>query len=143
MHADIGSAALQAGAHVICTKPLTTTIEDARRLIAAADASGQYLMAAHEPRFTPLSRAIKTVLDQGMLGDLFYVAIDYFDHEERQFTGWPRGSAHGSSLPRGCGIRPDRHLDMASGFLRHVSDEAVAAAARAARRKAVCGSMIA
>jgi len=121
MHADIGSAALKAGAHVICTKPLTTTIEDARHLIAAADASGRYLMAAHERRFTPLSRAINAVLDQGMLGDLFYVAIDYFDHKERQFnaTPWYKSAEHPRSAMLGTGSHA---VDLVRWFAGEVTE---------------------
>jgi predicted dehydrogenase len=105
MHADMGIAALRAGAHVICTKPLTTTIEDARRLLAAAEASGRHLMAAHERRFTPHSRAIKAVLDRGLLGDLFYLSIDYFDHKERQFNAvpWYKSAEHPRSAMLGTG----------------------------------------
>lgn len=89
MHADMGIAALQAGAHVVSTKPLTTTIEDAQRFLQAADATGRYLMVAHERRFHPRYRAIKRILDEGSLGTIFYAEIDYFTNKERQFTNTP------------------------------------------------------
>lgn len=105
LHAEMGIAALQAGAHVICTKPLTTTIEDARALLAAAETSGRHLMAAHERRFTAHTRAIKAVLERGLLGDLFYVSIDYFDHKERQFNAvpWYKSAEHPRSAMLGTG----------------------------------------
>src|SRR5919197_409619 len=78
LHVDMGIAALRAGAHVISVKPLTTSVEDAQRFIAAADAAGRKLMVAHERRFHPRYRAIKQVLNQGLIGDPFYVEIDYF-----------------------------------------------------------------
>ncbi len=105
MHADMGIAALRAGAHVICTKPLTTTIDDARRLLAAAETSGRQVMAAHERRFTAHARAVKAALDRGLLGDLFYVSIDYFDHKERQFNAvpWYKSAEHPRSAMLGTG----------------------------------------
>lgn len=89
MHADMGIAALRAGAHVICTKPFTTTIADARRLIAAADEAGRYLLVAHERRLHPLHLAIKRAIDDGLLGQIFYIEVDYFDHKENQFNRTP------------------------------------------------------
>ncbi len=89
LHADQGIQALRAGAHVVSTKPLTTTIEDARRFIAAADVAGRYLMVAHERRFHPRYRAMKRVLDDGLLGKVFYAELDYFTHKGRQFDATP------------------------------------------------------
>ncbi|MGH2347632.1 MAG: Gfo/Idh/MocA family protein [Chloroflexota bacterium] len=121
LHAEMGIAALQAGAHVICTKPLTTTVEDARALLAAAEASGRSLMAAHERRFTPLSRAIKAVLDRGLLGDLFYVSIDYFDHKERQFNAvpWYKSAEHPRSAMLGTGSHA---VDLVRWFAGEVNE---------------------
>ncbi len=105
LHVDMGIAALQAGAHVISVKPLTTSIEDARRFIAAADAAGRKLMVAHERRFHPRYRTIKQVLDQGLLGDLFYVEIDYLTHKGRQFTNapWYKSAEHPRAAILGTG----------------------------------------
>jgi len=105
LHADMCIAALQAGAHVICTKPVTTNIDDARRLIAAADATRRSLMVAHDRRFAPRYRAIKDVLEQGLLGTLFYIELDYFDHKERQFakTPWYRSAEHPRAAILGTG----------------------------------------
>ncbi len=96
LHVDMGIAALQAGAHVISVKPLTTSVEDARRFIAAADAAGRKPMVAHERRFHPRYRAIKQVLDEGLLGDLFYLELDYFVHKGRQFANapWYKSAEH-------------------------------------------------
>jgi predicted dehydrogenase len=105
LHADMAIAALRAGADVISVKPLTTTVEDARRLIGAADAAGRKLMVAHERRFHPRYRAIKRVLDAGLLGDLFYVELDYFVHKGRQFTNapWYKSAEHPRAAILGTG----------------------------------------
>lgn len=105
MHVDMGIAALRAGAHVISVKPLTTSIEDAQRFVAAADAAGRKLMVAHERRFHPRYRAIKRVLDQGLLGQLFYLELDYFEHKGRQFTNtpWYKSAEHPRAAILGTG----------------------------------------
>jgi predicted dehydrogenase len=89
LHADMGIQCLRAGAHVVSTKPLTTTVEDARRFIQAAEEAGRSLMVAHERRFHPRYRAIKRVLDEGLLGQVFYAELDYFTHKGRQFNATP------------------------------------------------------
>jgi predicted dehydrogenase len=105
LHAEMGIAALRAGAHVICVKPLSTTIEDARRLVGAAAESGRRLMVAHERRFHPRYRAIKRVLDEGLLGDLFYLELDYFVHKGRQFSAapWYKSAQHPRAAILGTG----------------------------------------
>jgi UDP-N-acetylglucosamine 3-dehydrogenase len=120
MHADMGIAALQAGAHVVSTKPLTTTVEDARRFVEAADAAGRYLMVAHERRFHPRYRAIKRVLDEGLLGTIFYAEIDYFTHKERQFTNtpWYKSAEHPRAPILGTGAH-------AVDLLRYFAGEVV------------------
>lgn len=89
LHADLGIQALRAGAHVVSTKPLTTTIEDAQRFIDAASATSRHLMVAHERRFHPRYLAMKRVLDEGLLGKVFYVELDYFTNKRRQFDATP------------------------------------------------------
>ncbi len=105
LHADLGIQALRAGAHVISTKPLTTTIEDAQRFIAAADATGRHLMVAHERRFHPRYRAIKRVMDEGLLGTIFYAELDYFTNKRRQFdaTPWYKSAEHPRAAILGTG----------------------------------------
>ncbi|MGH2370331.1 MAG: Gfo/Idh/MocA family protein, partial [Chloroflexota bacterium] len=105
LHAEMGIPALQAGAHVVSTKPLTTSIDDARRFVAAAEAAGRHLMVAHERRFHPRYRAIKRALDEGLLGTIFYAEVDYFTHKGRQFdnTPWYKSAEHPRAAILGTG----------------------------------------
>ncbi|CAA9268626.1 MAG: GH109 [uncultured Chloroflexi bacterium] len=105
MHVDMGIAALRAGAHVITVKPLTTSIEDAQRFLEAADTAGRKLMVAHERRFHPRYLALKRVIDQGLLGQLFYVELDYFVHKGRQFASapWYKSAEHPRAAILGTG----------------------------------------
>ncbi len=71
-HREPTIAALEAGAHVLCEKPLATTVAEAKEMFAAARKAGRILMAAQSWRFAATSRAIKRVAEAGHLGDVYY-----------------------------------------------------------------------
>jgi len=58
-HAPLAIAALEAGKHVICEKPLAPTPGEIRQMIAARDKSGKKLMTAQHFRFAGVSQAMK------------------------------------------------------------------------------------
>jgi predicted dehydrogenase len=76
-HAPIALAALRAGKHVLCEKPLATTAADVRLLIDAADAGGRVLMAAQHFRFQTSSRQLKDQIDEGLLGHVYYARAQW------------------------------------------------------------------
>ena len=67
-HAELTIKALQAGKHVLCEKPMATTIEDCEAMLAAAKESGKYLMIAHNQRLTKAHLEAKRLLDEGLIG---------------------------------------------------------------------------
>jgi predicted dehydrogenase len=71
-HAPLAIAALNAGKHVICEKPLAPTPDDIRKMIAARDASGKMLMTAQHFRFSGSAQAMKRQIDTGVLGDVYH-----------------------------------------------------------------------
>jgi len=71
-HAPLAIAALEAGKHVICEKPLAPTPQDIQRMIAARDRSGKQLMTAQHFRFAGVSQAMKAEIDTGTLGDVYH-----------------------------------------------------------------------
>jgi len=71
-HAPLAIAALEAGKHVICEKPLAPKPADIRKMIAARDASGKTLMTAQHFRFKGSSKALKAEIDSGSLGDIYH-----------------------------------------------------------------------
>lgn len=71
-HAPLAIAALEAGKHVICEKPLAPTPADIRGMIAARDKSGKLLMTAQHFRFEGSSQALKAEIDTGILGDIYH-----------------------------------------------------------------------
>jgi predicted dehydrogenase len=71
-HTEFVVAALNAGKHVICEKPLAVTPDEIRQMIAARDASGKELMTAQHHRFSGVSQAVKREVDSGSLGSIYH-----------------------------------------------------------------------
>jgi UDP-N-acetylglucosamine 3-dehydrogenase len=71
-HLEIASASLAAGRHCFVEKPLATTLEESRRLVAAAEASGRVVQVGHVFRFHPVTSAVRAALDADRLGRLRY-----------------------------------------------------------------------
>ncbi len=70
LHAPMTIAACNAGKHVLCEKPMATTIEDARRMIAESRENKVKLEIAEFKIFTPIYEVIKEVIDQGLIGEV-------------------------------------------------------------------------
>lgn len=64
--------ALEAGKHVLVEKPMAATLEDATAMVRAARRSGKILMVAFHSRFRPDMKAAKSIVDSGVLGDIYY-----------------------------------------------------------------------
>jgi predicted dehydrogenase len=63
-------AALARGKHVVCEKPFGLSVADCEEMVAAARAAGTVCALAHEFRYTPVTLAIKELIDNGHLGAL-------------------------------------------------------------------------
>ncbi len=70
LHREVAVAALEAGVHLLCEKPLAATLEDARAMEAAATASKAFVMMAFRHRFLPAHQWMKQRLAQGDLGNI-------------------------------------------------------------------------
>ncbi len=67
-HAAMTIAALEAGKHVLCEKPMATSLADAQRMIDAAAKSGKKLMIGHNQRLEAANVKAKEILQSGKLG---------------------------------------------------------------------------
>jgi predicted dehydrogenase len=76
-HASIAEAFLEAGIHVICDKPLTTTLEDARRLRELVEATGLVFVVTHNYTGYPMVRHAREMVRAGELGDIRVVQVEY------------------------------------------------------------------
>jgi predicted dehydrogenase len=71
-HAPLAIAALNAGKHVICEKPLAPTPAEIHDMIRARDASGKLLMTAQHFRFQGSAKALKAEIEDGLLGHVYH-----------------------------------------------------------------------
>ncbi len=71
-HRELVLGCLEAGIHVLCEKPLATSVAEAEEMFAAADRAGKFLMAAQNWRWNENSRAIRRIVDSGDMGDVYY-----------------------------------------------------------------------
>jgi predicted dehydrogenase len=70
LHAEMAIAALEAGKHVICEKPLAHTLDEAARMYRTSMASSSVNMVAFNYRRTPAIALAKRYIDEGALGDI-------------------------------------------------------------------------
>lgn len=68
LHRVYAEAALRAGKHVFCEKPLALSVEDADALVHVAKESGRVLMVGHLARHIPAYVAVADILAEGRLG---------------------------------------------------------------------------
>ncbi len=77
MHFDAAAAFLARGVHVICDKPLTSTLEDARRLVDAAERSTALFVLTHNYTGYPMIRQAREMIAAGALGRIRVVQAEY------------------------------------------------------------------
>jgi predicted dehydrogenase len=77
MHAPVALQFLKRGIHVICDKPLTATLPEAKKLAKAAEASGVVFALTHNYTGYPMIRQAKAMIANGDLGDLRLVNVEY------------------------------------------------------------------
>ena len=69
-HADIAIATIASGKHVLVEKPMTSTINEAKRLIKAAEVGGSCLSVGFVERFNPAVVEAKRMIERGVIGDV-------------------------------------------------------------------------
>ncbi len=77
LHATWATAALQAGKHVLCEKPLATSAAEVAALLATAHAHGVWLMEGFMYRFHPQTQAVERLLAEGALGEVRLVRVAF------------------------------------------------------------------
>ena len=72
LHAELTLAALSAGKHVLCEKPLAMSVSECDELIEASKAAGRVLMVGHTFIFNPAVRRMRELIAAGELGTVLY-----------------------------------------------------------------------
>lgn len=77
MHAPVAMEFLKRGIHVICDKPLTATLPEAKKLAKAAEASGVVFALTHNYTGYPMIRQARELIASGALGEIRLVNVEY------------------------------------------------------------------
>jgi predicted dehydrogenase len=77
-HAAIAHAALDRGLHVLCEKPLTTTVDEARGLLDHARRARRVLFPCHNYKHAPVVKTVRRILDAGTIGTPSLVTLHTF-----------------------------------------------------------------
>jgi len=101
LHFDMSMRALQAGKHVVCEKPLVSSLSDADALIAAAKANGRVLTPVFQYRYGPEIAKLRALIDAGFAGKPLVASIethwrrdaDYYDNPWRGTWKGEQGGA--------------------------------------------------
>ena len=72
LHAPVSIAALEAGKHVLCEKPMATNAEEAQRMVDAAKKAGKVLALSLNFRYMGPSRTVRKLVQKGVLGEVYY-----------------------------------------------------------------------
>ena len=91
LHADQAIMLLQVGVHVVLEKPISLSVSDARRVMAASEKTGKKVFCVMQNRFAPPSQWLKELVDSGDLGQIRQVHIQCFwNRDDRYYEngGW-------------------------------------------------------
>lgn len=125
LHRQWAIAALEAGKHVLCEKPLALHAAEAREMVAAARTNGRLLMEAFMYRYTDRIRQVQEILDSGELGEIRHVNASFRFFLDRQGTIKMQPALGGGAL-YDVGVYPLNLLGMITGRIRPVACHAEA-----------------
>jgi len=124
LHAEHCIAALRAGKHVVCTKPMVTSLADAEQIVALADKAGVKFLVGQTCRFVPHFAEAHRRFARGDLGDLIFAEAHYV-HDMRPVldrTPWRH------TTPQDCLYGGACHpIDLLRWFLGDVEEVVVCA----------------
>jgi predicted dehydrogenase len=122
-HADHAALALEAGRHVLCEKPTSTTRDDAARLVEVVRRTGRIFLGGHVYHFRPDYQRLQQAYRRGDIGTAWMVEGDYVSNLEQMYgpggrTPWRSDAAAPQDIMLGGGCHP-------MGLMRWVLQEEV------------------
>ena len=109
LHGEHAHAALQAGKHVLCEKPMTTTRADAAQLVNDVRESGLVFLGGQIVHFSPDYRAMAAAYQAGEIGEAWLVESDYISDMRRYYgptseTPWRTDRRSAQDILLGGGV---------------------------------------
>ena len=143
LHAPMAIAALEAGKHVWCEKPMAPSLADAERMASAARASGRVAILGYNYIQSPAVRYIAKLLNRGAIGAVTQFRVemdeDFMADPQAPFT-WRSEASSGLGAPDDFAVHPMSLITTLIGMPREVFGELVKPFADrpdGARRRAV------
>jgi predicted dehydrogenase len=115
LHAPQGLAALKAGKHVICEKPLAMTLEQAEAMIKVASERDLLLTVNLMQRYNPIFDAVKHLIESRILGELLHGYFENYASDENlppEHWFWDRAKSGGIFIEHGV-----HFFDLFAGWL--------------------------
>lgn len=126
LHAPMAAAALEAGKHVLCERPLARSGDEARSMVKAARKADRILMCSVAHRFRPDAQLLRRFVDKGDLGQIFYAKAGWL----RLRTQWDSDEWRAQKRESGGGVVLDlgfQMLDLSLWVLGNPKVESVTA----------------
>jgi len=124
VHAEQAIKALRAGKAVLCEKPMSENLEDARELIAVAEETGQFLQIGFELHYSKIYTTAKDWIDQGFIGSVVNSQCRYYCSEFHLKNSW-RSNSSGTLI----GEKLSHYLDLQRWFTGSAVEEVFSMAA--------------
>lgn len=113
LHRGLTRAALEAGCHVICEKPLALSLEEAHAMARDVASSGLHFMVGEQYRFADGVENLRRAVEAGVIGDLAYITHEYYRGAFLTASYWGTAT-HWSSAYRHVQLHDQspHHFDM-------------------------------
>ena len=102
LHREMSEAALAAGKHVLCEKPIALKREDIAAIVKAAEASDKKFMVGQVMRLNPAKAKIAEMARGGEIGELYCVESEYAHDYATILHGWRADPLRHGVLGGGC-----------------------------------------
>src|SRR5262245_18765812 len=133
LHAPMATAALEAGKHVLCERPLARSADEASQMVKVARKADRILMCAVQHRFRPDAQLLRKVVEKGDLGEIFFAKAGWL----RQRTEWDSDAWRRQKREPGGGVVLDlgfQMLDLALWVLGSPKVQSVTASVHRLRK---------
>ena len=136
LHHQMSLAALEAGKHVLCEKPMARNLAETRDMVKMAEQVGAVAMINHEFRFLPVRARVKELIDEGYLGEPHAATLHVYrsslaDPEGRPF-GWLMEQDKAGGM---LGATGSHHVDALRWWFGEIHAVAGAMATKIKRRR--------
>jgi predicted dehydrogenase len=133
LHSPMATAALEAGKHVLCERPLARSADEAATMVKAAKKADRLLMCAVQHRFRPDAILLRKFVEKGDLGEIFFAKAGWL----RQRTEWDSDEWRRQKRESGGGVVLDlgfQMLDLSLWLMGNPKVESVTASLHRLRK---------